>query len=228
MEALSTKTLELSAREPGKPAGAGQPSAARLFYGDYGYYLDRMEREAAEGDAENLNSNTIGYNSNTADNSNPAAVSTVKLWIDEDLINEAAEWLGPVVWDGAESGSGPVINSKGLTEALAARLGWEKKNELDRLVPEFFNLPKGRRRIIDYSSGEPVLRIRLQDAFGISSAVEILSVPVVFHLLSPADRPIQVTRDLAGFWKGSYTEVRKEMRGRYPKHKWPENPVLNE
>ncbi|GHV37783.1 ATP-dependent helicase HrpB [Spirochaetia bacterium] len=152
-------------------------------------------------------------NSNTADKT---------FWTDEELISDAAGWLGPFVWDGAESGGGPVIGGKGLGDALSARLGWDVKNELDRLVPEYFNPPKGRPRLIDYSSGEPVVRLRLQDAFGIHQPCEILSVPVVFHLLSPADRPIQVTRDLPGFWKGSYAEVRKEMRGRYPKHKWPE------
>ncbi|WP_010256640.1 ATP-dependent helicase HrpB [Treponema primitia] len=143
-------------------------------------------------------------------------------WTDAALINDADQWLGPFVWEGAESGSGPIISGKGLADALAARLGWETKKELDRQAPEYVNLPKGRRRPIDYSTGEPVLRIRLQDAFGIKEA-SILSVPIVFHLLSPADRPIQVTRDLPGFWKGSYAEVRKEMRGRYPKHFWPES-----
>jgi ATP-dependent helicase HrpB len=142
-------------------------------------------------------------------------------WTDEALAEDAAQWLGPFVGEGG----GPVISGKGLADALAARLGWEAKGELDRLVPEYFNPPKGRRRLIDYSSGEPVLRIRLQDAFGIGTATEILSAPIVFHLLSPADRPIQVTRDLPGFWKGSYAEVRKEMRGRYPKHLWPELPT---
>lgn len=162
-------------------------------------------------------------NSNTVDSST-ADVSIVLLWTDEALINDAAEWLGPFVWDGVEGG-GPIITGRGLADALAARLGWDVKNELDRLVPEYFKPPKGRPRLIDYSSGEPVLRIRLQDAFGISSACEICSTPIVFHLLSPADRPIQVTRDLPGFWKGSYAEVRKEMRGRYPKHHWPEFPA---
>ncbi|GHT67004.1 ATP-dependent helicase HrpB [Spirochaetia bacterium] len=158
-------------------------------------------------------------------NSNTVDVRTVILWTDEALINDAAEWLGPFVWEGAHSGGGPVMSGKGLADALAARLGWDAKNALDHLVPEYFKHPRGRPRLIDYSSGEPVLRIRLQDAFGITSSCEILSIPVVFHLLSPADRPIQVTRDLPGFWKGSYAEVRKEMRGRYPKHHWPEFPA---
>jgi ATP-dependent helicase HrpB len=140
------------------------------------------------------------------------------------LIEEAPSWLGPFVWDGAESGKGSIITGKSLAAALSARLGWEKKIELERKVPEYFDLPNGRRRHIDYSSGEPVLRLRLQDAFGIKSETNILSVPIVFHVLSPADRPIQVTRDLTSFWKGSYAEVRKEMRGRYPRHNWPENP----
>jgi ATP-dependent helicase HrpB len=161
---------------------------------------------------------------NTAD-SNTVDAPTVKLWTNEALISDAAGWLGPFVWEGADSGGGPIITGRSLADALAARLGWGAKKELDRLVPEYFKPPKGRPRLIDYSSGEPVLRIRLQDAFGISSACEILSTPIEFHLLSPADRPIQVTRDLPGFWKGSYAEVRKEMRGRYPKHKWPENPA---
>jgi ATP-dependent helicase HrpB len=145
-------------------------------------------------------------------------------WTDEALIASAAEWLGPFVWDGAESGKGTLVNGAGLAAALEFRLGWEAKQELDRLVPDQFTLPSGRKRPLDYGSGEPVLRLRLQDAFGIPGACKIISVPVVFHLLSPAGRPIQITRDLGGFWTGSYAEVRKEMRGRYPKHKWPENP----
>jgi ATP-dependent helicase HrpB len=150
-------------------------------------------------------------------------------WSDGTLALEAALWLGPFVWNGAESGGGPVIDGSGLAAAIAARLGWTEKAELDRLVPDQFLPPprqagKTTRRPcpIDYRSGEPVVRLRLQDAFGIREIREILGVPIVFHLLSPAGRPVQVTRDLEGFWKGSYGEVRKEMRGRYPKHDWPE------
>jgi ATP-dependent helicase HrpB len=147
-------------------------------------------------------------------------------WSDGTLAAEAAEWLGPFVR--AENNGGPVIDGKGLAAALTARLGWEGKAGLDRLVPDQFIPPRhsgkagGRPVPIDYSSGEPVVRLRLQDAFGIREIREVLGVPVVFHLLSPAGRPVQVTRDLEGFWKGSYAEVRKEMRGRYPKHDWPE------
>jgi ATP-dependent helicase HrpB len=145
-------------------------------------------------------------------------------WTGEALIAGAVEWLGPFVWDGKDRSRGPLVNSRGLLDALEARLGWETKGELDKLVPEYFSLPNGRRKPVDYTGMEPALKIRLQDAFGIPEVSRILSVPIVFHLLSPAGRPIQITKDLPGFWAGSYAEVRKEMRGRYPKHFWPENP----
>jgi ATP-dependent helicase HrpB len=145
-------------------------------------------------------------------------------WTDRTLIDGAADWLGPFVWNGAESGKAPVIDSAALVHALEYRLGQEAQREIERVVPACFQLPSGRNRPIDYSSGEPVVRLRLQDAFGIAGRQAILSAPVVFQLLSPADRPIQITRDLDGFWAGSYADVRREMRGRYPKHNWPENP----
>jgi ATP-dependent helicase HrpB len=122
-------------------------------------------------------------------------------------------------------GRGPAIDGEGLAEALTARLGWKAKQDLNTGVPESFTLPKGRKRTIDYRSGEPVLSLRLQDAFGIAEGLRVMDVPAVFTLLSPAGRPIQTTGDLRGFWTGSYAEVRKEMRGRYPKHHWPENPL---
>ncbi|MDR0689539.1 MAG: ATP-dependent helicase HrpB [Spirochaetaceae bacterium] len=145
-------------------------------------------------------------------------------WTDGALCAGASDWLGPFLWDGHNRGNGPIITGGGLIRALEARLGWKQKQELDILVPPRFTLPNGKERVIAYGSGEPVLRIRLQDAFGIGEEPRILGKPVVFHLLSPADRPIQITADLPGFWAGSYREVRKEMRGRYPKHPWPESP----
>jgi ATP-dependent helicase HrpB len=149
-------------------------------------------------------------------------------WTGEALAGEAAEWLGPFIWEGRDRDKGPLVRGRELLGALEARLGWEAKRELDALAPEYLILPNGKKRPIDYSGGEPAVRVRLQDAFGIAEIVRILSVPLVFHLLSPADRPIQVTGDLPGFWAGSYREVRKEMRGRYPKHRWPENPLEQE
>ena len=144
-----------------------------------------------------------------------------EFWSDESLAQDAAVWLGPFVWNGGEKGR-EIIDANGLQNALASRLGFPQKREMDIQAPETFAMPSGRKRHIDYSSGEPVLKIRLQDAFGITGKCQMLGVSVVFHLLSPADRPVQITRDLDGFWSGSYSEVRKDMRGRYPKHYWPE------
>ena len=102
--------------------------------------------------------------------------------------------------------------------------------DLDRLAPESLTVPTGRRVRLDYTAGDPgdppVLAVRVQDMFGARDTPAVAGgrVPVVLHLLSPAGRPVQVTSDLAGFWEGSWREVRKEMAGRYPKHAWPEHP----
>ena len=155
---------------------------------------------------------------------NNAVNNNSAFWSDESLLKETSEWLGPFIWNGAEKGR-EIIDADGLYNALTNRLGFKEKQEMDKLVPEYFTMPSGRKRLIDYSSGEPVLQIRLQDAFGITGNCSVMGVPYVFHLLSPAGRPVQITRDLIGFWKGSYADVRKDMRGRYPKHHWPEKPV---
>ncbi|MEO5840006.1 MAG: ATP-dependent helicase HrpB [Acidimicrobiales bacterium] len=99
--------------------------------------------------------------------------------------------------------------------------------QLDTLAPRHLTVPSGSTIEIDYDSEQPVLRVRLQEVFGWSDTPRVAGgrVPVVLHLLSPAGRPIQVTADLGGFWKGSYPQVRAEMRGRYPKHDWPEDPT---
>jgi ATP-dependent helicase HrpB len=103
--------------------------------------------------------------------------------------------------------------------------------DLDRLAPEAVTVPTGRRVALDYTAGDPgdppVLAVRVQDMFGATTTPTVAGgrVPVVLHLLSPAGRPVQVTSDLAGFWSGSWHEVRKEMAGRYPKHPWPEDPT---
>jgi len=99
---------------------------------------------------------------------------------------------------------------------------------LDRLAPSHIIVPSGSTLPIDYDAGEvPVLAVRLQELFGARDTPAIIGgrVPLLLHLLSPAGRPLQVTRDLGGFWTGSYPAVRSEMRGRYPKHPWPEDPT---
>jgi len=140
-------------------------------------------------------------------------------------MESAQEWLGPHVWNGAETGDGPILDGKALTLALIGRLGWREKERMDREVPECFVTPGGKKKEIEYDSGLPVLQVRIQDVLGLQENPRILGVNLVFHLLSPAGRPLQITGDIVGFWKGSYADVRREMRGRYPKHFWPEDPL---
>jgi ATP-dependent helicase HrpB len=115
-----------------------------------------------------------------------------------------------------------------LPEILRALLPWDKQRELDKLAPTHLQVPSGSNIRIDYlDESAPAVSVRLQEVFGLDATPRIGGgrVPITFKLLSPAQRPVQVTRDLASFWRGSYADVRKDMRGRYPKHYWPENPL---
>jgi len=100
------------------------------------------------------------------------------------------------------------------------------RRELDRLAPTRMEVPSGSHMTIHYEGDEPTVEVRLQECFGLMETPKVANgtVPIVMTLLSPAQRPIQITKDLAGFWKGAYQLVRKDMRGRYPKHYWPEDP----
>ncbi|MBV0933470.1 ATP-dependent helicase HrpB [Marinobacterium weihaiense] len=116
-----------------------------------------------------------------------------------------------------------------LLPLLRNQLDWPQQQALDSLAPERMEVPSGSRIRIDYSQDAPVLAVKLQEMFGCARTPELgFGVPLTLHLLSPAQRPLQVTRDLAGFWQGSYADVRKEMKGRYPKHPWPEDPARAE
>jgi ATP-dependent RNA helicase HrpB len=115
-----------------------------------------------------------------------------------------------------------------LASVLATCLSGEQRQRLEELAPSHVTLPSGMRVPVDYGSGDiPVLAVRLQELFGstVTPAIARGRVPLLLHLLSPAGRPLQVTRDLGGFWRGSYPAVRRDMRGRYPKHPWPEDPL---
>jgi ATP-dependent helicase HrpB len=142
-------------------------------------------------------------------------------------INPAA-WLGPWL-----TGKTRLANARALDllEVLRGLLGWERARRLDALAPPKVMTPAGTERPVDYAdpSGEPVLKAPLQELFGAADTPAIWQgrQPLTLHLLSPAGRPLQVTRDLAGFWRGAYAQVRKEMRGRYPKHHWPEDPAAS-
>ena len=117
-----------------------------------------------------------------------------------------------------------------LTPVLEAAIGHQLLREVDRLAPTHLTVPSGSRRALDYGVGErPVLAVRLQELFGATTTPTVVEgrVPVLLHLLSPAGRPVQVTDDLAGFWHRAYPQVRSELRGRYPKHAWPEDPLTS-
>jgi ATP-dependent helicase HrpB len=110
---------------------------------------------------------------------------------------------------------------------LLARLPWVKQKRLDELAPSHLRVPSGNRIRLDYSHETPVLAVRLQEMFGLSDTPCIAGgrVAVLLHLLSPARRPVQITQDLTAFWGGSYQQVKKELKGRYPKHHWPDDPL---
>jgi len=118
-----------------------------------------------------------------------------------------------------------------LADALRALLTWQQQRHLDELAPTHLDVPSGSRIRIDYvDQSAPAVAVRLQEVFGLEATPRIGGgrVPITFKLLSPAQRPVQVTRDLASFWRGAYAEVRKDLRGRYPKHYWPEDPLAAE
>ena len=144
----------------------------------------------------------------------------------DDALHRAIEqWLGPRL-DGVRRLSD--LDRVDLTEALASMLDWRSRRELDELAPTHAAMPTGSRIPIDYSDPDaPSVSVRIQEVFGLAESPRVLRgrVPLTMELLSPAHRPVQVTRDLAGFWRTSYFDVRKDLRGRYPKHEWPENPL---
>ncbi|HXR87224.1 MAG TPA: ATP-dependent helicase HrpB [Stellaceae bacterium] len=144
---------------------------------------------------------------------------------DTKLLTSLEDWLAPYL---AGITRRTQFASIDLAAALAARLDYAQRRQLDALAPTHIEVPSGSRIAIDYAAGEvPVLAVKLQEMFGATTTPAIAGgkLPLLIHLLSPAGRPLQVTRDLAGFWKNSYPQVRSEMRGRYPKHPWPDDPL---
>jgi len=144
------------------------------------------------------------------------------------LLARLPEWLGPEIEALAAGTPASRIN---LAEPLRRLLPWPEAGRLDELVPERLEVPSGSRVRIEYpgaedDGGRPVVAVKLQECFGWADTPRLVEgrVPVLFHLLSPAGRPLAVTDDLASFWSGPYAQVRAEMRGRYPKHPWPEDP----
>jgi len=144
---------------------------------------------------------------------------------DDYLLNHVDWWLGPYL--------GPITTVNGfkkldVLQILKSLINFEELSQLNKLAPERIKVPSGSNIKINYGESPPVLAVKLQEMFGVVETPSIANgnVKLLVHLLSPAGRPLQVTQDLAGFWKSSYFDVKKEMKGRYPKHPWPDDPLI--
>lgn len=149
-------------------------------------------------------------------------------WSDAALMETLDTWLGPRLDNITRRAH---LEKLDLHAALIDSLDWQQRQALDQLAPTHLDVPSGSRVRIDYESGEqPVLAVRLQEMFGALETPRIAGgrVPVLLHLLSPARRPVQVTQDLASFWKGAYKAVKADLKGQYPKHYWPDDPLIAE
>jgi ATP-dependent helicase HrpB len=143
---------------------------------------------------------------------------------DGSLLDTLEEWLAPCLEGGRTSQHLAVLD---LVPLMRKSLDYRQQRALDELAPTHLEVPSGSRIRLDYTAGDtPVLAVKLQELFGLAEtpAVARGRVAVLLHLLSPAGRPIQVTQDLKGFWNGAYREVKKELKGRYPRHPWPDDP----
>jgi ATP-dependent helicase HrpB len=144
---------------------------------------------------------------------------------DEALVQRQGDWLTPLLADKTKLSE---ISADELTASVTGLVPWNLRRRLDIEAPTHFEAPTGSRVPIDYGAeGGPTISLRLQELFGLAVHPTIAGgrVPLVIELLSPAHRPVQVTRDLPGFWRGSYAAVKSEMKGRYPRHPWPDDPL---
>ena len=142
------------------------------------------------------------------------------------VLSSVAEWLPLYIGKATTAAELRKIN---MEEVIWGMLTYEQQNTIDTLAPTHIQVPTGSRIRVDYRQGAeaPVLSVRLQECFGLTSTpcVDGVKRPVLMELLSPGFKPVQLTQDLANFWQSTYFEVRKELRRRYPKHHWPDNPL---
>jgi ATP-dependent helicase HrpB len=144
---------------------------------------------------------------------------------DEALLAQAPQWLGPELARARRRGD---LRRTDVAAALRRLLPWQQAAHLDQIAPRHLDTPSGSQVRVDYTDPDaPVLALRVQAAFGWPAVPTVGDgrVPVVLHLLSPAGRPVAVTSDLASFWRTGYPRVRAELRGRYPRHSWPDDPT---
>jgi ATP-dependent helicase HrpB len=160
-------------------------------------------------------------------------VLTLRQWLpeeqwpdisDESLAETLPDWLSPYLPGISRREH---LNRLDLGSILRNQLDWAQQKRLDELAPTHIQVPSGSRLRLHYNAGEaPVLAVKLQEMFGLADTPRIGGgrIAVMLHLLSPAQRPVQVTQDLKGFWENTYRDVKKELKGRYPKHPWPDDP----
>ena len=144
---------------------------------------------------------------------------------DQSLTASLENWLAPYLIGKSKLSQ---VDKELLSNALNNLVGWDKQQRIEMLMPERIKVASGSKVKVDYLSGEkPILAVKLQEMFGEKTTPQLAQgkIPLVVHLLSPARRPLQVTEDLASFWQNGYSEVKKEMKGRYPKHPWPDDPL---
>ncbi|WP_333734017.1 ATP-dependent helicase C-terminal domain-containing protein, partial [Streptomyces sp. IBSBF 3010] len=146
---------------------------------------------------------------------------------DGALLSDPGAWLEPELSRARRRSDLATVDAG---QALRRLLPWATGEavRLDTLAPERIEVPSGSRIRVEYGGEQPVLAVKLQELFGLQETPEVAGVPVLVHLLSPAGRPAAVTADLASFWRDGYKAVRAELRGRYPKHPWPEDPTTME
>lgn len=140
------------------------------------------------------------------------------------LLNSMEDWLAPYI---DHISTLQDFRKLDLQTILQSALSWEQQQRLQQLAPLRLKVPSGSSVAIDYTNSPPVLAVKLQEMFGCEQTPTVAEgkVSLLVHLLSPAGRPLQITRDLAGFWRSSYHAVKKDMKGRYPKHPWPDDPL---
>lgn len=145
-------------------------------------------------------------------------------WSDAVLLESLDEWLLPHLQGFNKLDDLKQLN---LRDILRGQLDWPVQQKIDELAPEHVTVPSGSKIRIDYTEEPPILAVRLQEMFGQVKTPAILKgrYPLMIHLLSPARRPVQVTRDLSSFWANTYREVKKELRIKYQKHFWPDDPL---
>jgi ATP-dependent helicase HrpB len=144
---------------------------------------------------------------------------------DEVLAQDTQDWLAPYITGRIALSE---IDANDMAGALDILLPWSERKRLDEAAPTHLTVPTGSELAVDYAAeGGPAIQVRVQELYGLSRHPKLVGgrVPLVLHLLSPAHRPIQITRDLPGFWNGSWADVKSEMKGRYPRHSWPDDPA---